>query len=128
MEAVRVFVGSTDDGLEIRFGRNLLASDAVTEARGQTVGIGPEELLLASLGSCTSSTLRSYAKQRGWAMQALDIDLRLDRHGTTSSIERILAISGTFDERQREQIFEAAEHTPVTLLLKSGLRIRTEPA
>ena len=128
MGSVRILVGMRPHGLEIRLGGNLIVIGAASNSGGRTVDIGPDELLLASLGACTSVTLENYAKQRGWVISALDVDLSLDRRGVKASIERILAIAGELDQNQREQILEAAEHTPVTLLIKSGLHIKTEPA
>jgi putative redox protein len=115
-------------GLDIRLGGNLIVMGVTSNLGDRTVDIGPDELLLASLGACTSVTLKNYAKQRGWVMSALDVDLCLDRRGVTASIERILAMAGELDQNQREQLLEVAEHTPVTLLIKSGLPIKTEPA
>jgi putative redox protein len=96
--------------------------------QGQAVELGADELLLASLGACTSNTLQNLADQRGWLLDAVDVDLRLLRHGGKTSIERVVAIAGDIDDQQREEFLEAAERTPLTILLKSGMSIKTEPA
>jgi putative redox protein len=67
-----------------------------------------------------------YAERKGWALESLDVSLRLV--GTDERrIVRTLVIKGLVDS-QKARLAEIAERTPVTKTLKSGLPIETRLA
>lgn len=88
----------------------------------------PLDLLLASLGACTAITLKQYAAARNWPLEAVEIDLSMVSWQRSKCVERILSIQGHLGHEQREALLAVAEQTPVTCLLRPGLRIHTELA
>ena len=109
---------------EIQVSGHAIVADEPASLGGSNAGPAPFDLLLASLGACTSITLRMYADRKGWPMGALAIDLRTVKGADVLRIERILSPEG-LDEAQRARIADVAERTPVTLALKSGMAIHT---
>jgi putative redox protein len=101
-----------------------LTADKPENRGGGNKGPAPYDLLLASLGACTTITLRMYADRKAWPMEALEIGLRLIGMRADMRIERTLTITG-LDDAQKARLAEIAERTPVTLTLKSGLLIHT---
>jgi organic hydroperoxide reductase OsmC/OhrA len=63
----------------MRAGSHLLDADEPGELGGGDRGPGPYDLLLMSLGACTSMTLRVYAKRKGYSLHDVQAVLRHER-------------------------------------------------
>jgi putative redox protein len=121
---------------EVRTAHHRLAADEPEEAGGGDTGPNPYELLLASLGTCTSMTLRLYADRKGWPLEGAVVRLRHDRvhakdcedceakDGKVDVIERHLELAGDLDDEQRARLAEIAARCPVHKTLTSETRIR----
>ena len=104
---------------------------------GADTGPSPYELLLASLGACTSMTLRLYAQRKGMDLQRVIVRLKHFRmhaedcrecetkQGFLDRIDREIELSGDLDDAQRQKLLEIAERCPVHRTLQSEINIRT---
>jgi putative redox protein len=104
---------------------------------GMDTGPSPYELLLSSLGACTSMTLRLYAQRKGIDLQRITVRLQHYRIyaedcrecdtkvGILDRIDREIELSGTLDEAQKKRLLEIAERCPVHRTLQSEINIRT---
>jgi putative redox protein len=131
-------VVASDSGLaqEIVSGKHRWRSDEPAPF-GTDTGPSPYELLLASLGACTSMTLRLYAQRKGWNLERVTVRLQHSRihaedcidcetkEGYLDRIDRKIEVSGSLDETQKRRLMEIAEHCPVHKTLKSEINIRT---
>lgn len=107
-------------------GRHDLLSDAPEAEGGREVGPDPMTYVLAGLAACTSGTLRMFAEEHAIALQHVHVDARLvSEDGHVSRIERDLKLVGDLDQEDRDMLVRAAEGTPVTRLLRSGIDIHT---
>jgi putative redox protein len=107
---------------------------------GTDTGPTPYELLLASLGACTSMTLRLYAQRKGIDLQRVTIRLTYSRihaedcldcdtkQGFLDRIDRTIELSGNLDEAQKSRLLEIADLCPVHKTLTSEINIRTSLA
>ncbi len=134
-----VIVRGGGDGLaqEITAGAHHLRSDEPISAGGTDSGPTPYELLLASLGSCTSMTMAMYARRKRWPLERVTVSLRHSRvhvedcaacetHDTKLTvIERNIALDGPLSDGQRARLLEIANRCPVHLTLSSKMDIRT---
>jgi putative redox protein len=122
---------------EVIAGRHHLTADEPVNVGGLDSGPGPYELLLASLGACTSMTLRLYADRKKLPLTRTEIRLRHSRiyatdcaecetkEGMLDRIERIITLEGELDAEARKQLLEIADKCPVHRTLKSEIDIRT---
>jgi putative redox protein len=112
---------------QIVAGHHRTTSDQPTAQGGSDIGPSPTELLLGSLGSCTSITLRMYAGRKGWELGKITVGLRYTAasEGQKAHIERRLSFSKPLSEDQSSRLLEIAAKTPVTLALLAGVSIDT---
>lgn len=111
----------------IEVGGHALTADEPESLGGKNLGPAPFDLLLASLGACTSITLKMYAEKKEWPLESLAVALKLSGGKDDRRIDRVLTIVG-LDEEQKAKLVDVAERTPVTLTLKGGLPIETHLA
>jgi putative redox protein len=122
---------------DILIGRHELRADEPVSYGGRDTGPSPYDLLSASLGACTSMTLRMYASRRGWPLEHVTIQLRHRKvHATdcadcettlglVDEIERRVILEGPLDAAQRTRLLEIADRCPVHRTLESEVKVRT---
>ncbi len=111
---------------QIASGHHRLTSDEPAERGGSDSGSSPHELLLASLGACTSITLRMYAGRKGWELGKITVGLRYTaRDDEKAHIDRRLSFSKPLTAEQTQRLLEIAGKTPVTRDLLAGINIDT---
>src|SRR5437867_5387827 len=122
-------VGAAEDPnyrQSVRCGRHELLADERPARGGADAGPMPFEYLLSGLGACTSITLRMYAERKGWNIGAVAVSLALRQAKEgTRSIERRVTLSGALTAEQQGKLADVCEKTPVTLVVKSGIAVRT---
>ena len=129
MTWVTTAIGKASDRVDIHVGAGVALGVSQPDAAGDCdEGPEPFDLLLASLGACTAIKLKQYAAARGWPLEVIEVDLTIVSRQSLKSVERIVSIQGPLDPDQREELLAAAEQSPVTLLLRAGMRIQTELA
>jgi putative redox protein len=111
---------------QIVSGHHRLTADEPTARGGGDSGPEPYELLLASLGACTSITLRMYAGRKGWELGKITVGLRYTAGDEQKAhIDRRLSFSKPLNEEQTQRLLEIAGKTPVTRTLMAGVTIET---
>lgn len=112
-----VQIGRDQYRTEIRSGENMIIADEPEELGGTNLGLNPNELFLASLGSCTAITLRMYADRKEWNVDKISVDLQLDVVKSTSSqttyIKKHIKIDGDITDAERKRMLTIADHCPV---------------
>jgi putative redox protein len=139
-EVVVAESGDGPFGQAIRAGRHRLEADEPVAVGGEDSGPTPYGLLLASLGACTSMTLRLYARRKELPLQHVSVRLRHSKvHASdcedceahqprVDHIERAIELVGDLDAVQRRRLLEIAERCPVHRTLAGEVRVETRLA
>src|SRR5919112_4522764 len=82
--------------------------DEPQEQGGQDLGPSPQELLAASLASCTAITIEMYAKRKGWTIGEVkvDVDYEPAQRGSPTRFEMIVHLAKEIPEEQRERLMQ----------------------
>ncbi|AHM61812.1 osmc family protein [Flammeovirgaceae bacterium 311] len=122
---------------EVRAGQHSLLSDEPIKVGGLNLGPSPYDLLNASLGACTTMTLRMYADRKGWPLQEAIVHLKHDKvygedcqvcddpRSMLDRIDREVELIGPLDEQQRRRLMEIADKCPVHKTLSNRIDIVT---
>jgi len=129
--------GAAGFAQEIVVGPHRLPADEPASVGGTDTGPNPYDLLLASLGACTSMTVALYARRKGWPLEGVTVRLRHakihaadcadceTREGMLDRIERDIELTGALTDEQRARLLEIAGRCPVHRTLVSEIDIRT---
>jgi putative redox protein len=128
-------------------GRHALVSDEPSAAGGDDLGPNPYELLLASLGACTSITLQMYAERKQWPLYEVGVALTHDKvhaadcaectdeeraaagpEGRIDVIRLELSFRGDLTAEQTQRLLEIAERCPVHRTLAASPKLVTTMA
>jgi putative redox protein len=92
-----------------------LMIDEPLEDGGDDIGPSPQELLAASLASCTAVTMEMYAARKGWDIGPVEVDVdynRADRGGPTK-FELVMRLADDIPEERVERLRVIAAKCPV---------------
>jgi putative redox protein len=82
---------------------------------GDDAGPSPQELLAASLASCTAITMEMYASRKGWEIGELvvDVDYEPSQRGSPTRFGMKVRFPKELPEEQRERLMQIAARCPV---------------
>lgn len=112
----------------IEIGKHRLLADEPPALGGEDAGPAPFDLLLASLGACTSITLRMYAQRKRLPLARVRVELQHDRidvagSGKHDRIVRQIRLEGELSADQRSALLAIANKCPMYRTLRSDLLI-----
>jgi putative redox protein len=89
--------------------------DEPVEQGGDDEGPSPQELLAASLASCTAVTIEMYSKRKGWDIGAVEVECEYApaHGGSSTSFSLVLRLPGGCSEEQILKLGEIAARCPV---------------
>jgi putative redox protein len=114
MRAVaRRVAGKLKNDVEIR-GHRLIADEQERDG-GDDDGPTPQELLAASLASCTAITMEMYARRKGWEVGDIVVDVEYEpaQRGSPTRFSMAVHLAKELPEEQRERLMQIAAKCPV---------------
>jgi putative redox protein len=100
---------------DLKIRDHLLTADEPSDAGGEDEGPSPQELLAASLASCTAITMEMYAKRKGWNVDGLEVDVDYTpaERGCVTRFELVMKMPAHLSEDQVEKLRVIAAKCPV---------------
>jgi len=92
-----------------------LLVDEPRERTGDDEGPSPEELLAASLASCTAITMEMYAQRKGWELGPIEVDAEFTpaERGCPTKFSLILRLPGDLADEQIDALRVIAAKCPI---------------
>lgn len=115
-----------------------LVGDEPKSVGGANLGPTPYQFLSAGLASCTSLTLRMYAKHKGLDLTSVSVDVSHNKihaddcvnceqtHGKIDQFTRQIHLQGDLQLEDKQKLLEIADKCPVHRTLHMVADIRTE--
>jgi putative redox protein len=111
--------GSLRHDLEV--GDHHLTADEPSEHGGEDAGPSPQQLLAASLASCSAITMEMYARRKGWEIGevTVDVDYEPAQRGSPTKFQIAVRLPKELPEDQREKLMQVVTKCPVHRTLES---------
>ena len=89
--------------------------DEPLDVGGDDVGPDPQELLAASLASCTAITMEMYAARKGWDIGHVEVDVEYSpaERGCPTKFQLVMRLPDDLPEEQVEKLRVIAAKCPV---------------
>ena len=96
---------------------SIISTDAPIDNKGKGEKFSPTDLFVTALGSCMLTIMGITAQTHGFNIDGSSVDIKKNM-GTNprrvSSIEISININGTFSEKEKKLLKNAAHHCPVS--------------
>src|SRR6201989_1935043 len=101
--------------IEIRGGDHAITADESPKDGGNDEGPSPQELLAASLASCSAVTLEMYADRKGWNIGDVTVEGKYEpaQRGSPTRFEIAVKLPKELPEDQRERLMQIVARCPV---------------
>ena len=105
--------GSLRHEVEIR--QHTVVADEPEQSGGSDSGPNPQELLAASLASCSAITMEMYAQRKGWDIGdvVVDVDYGPSQRGSPTKFTMTVRLPKELPEDQRERLMTIVAKCPV---------------
>ncbi len=99
----------------VRVREHQLTVDECMDAGGEDAGPDPQELLAASLASCTAITMEMYADRKGWEIGEVEVEVQYTpaERGCPTRFELVLRLPEEMPAEQVERMRVIAAKCPV---------------
>ena len=100
---------------QIEIGDHELVADEPEDVGGTGEGPNPQELLAASLASCSAITMEMYASRKGWDIGDVAVDVVYEpaQRGSPTRFRMTVELSKELPEEQREKLMQIVAKCPV---------------
>jgi putative redox protein len=100
---------------DVKVRSHTLTADEPRDHGGGDNGPSPQELLAASLASCTAITIEMYAKRKGWDVAGLTVDVEYSpaERGIPTHFNLVMKMPAHLSEEQVEKLSVIAAKCPV---------------
>jgi len=113
MKAVARRKGNYRHEIEIR--SHQIGADEPEDAGGDDTAPNPQELLAASLASCTAVTMEMYARRKGWDIGPIEVEAEYSpaERGAPTRFQMVLRLPKDLQPEQVDRLRAIAAKCPV---------------
>ena len=100
---------------DVKVRRHTITADEPADHGGGDSGPSPQELLAASLASCTAITMEMYARRKGWDIAGLAVDCEYipAERGCPTKFALVYHMPAHLSDEQAEKLSVIAARCPV---------------
>src|SRR5215207_6423845 len=100
---------------DVKVRSDTITADEPRDSGGDDSGPSPQELLAASLASCTAITVEMYARRKGWDIAGLAVECEYTpaERGCPTKFDMVLRLPAQLTEEQAERLRVIAAKCPV---------------
>jgi putative redox protein len=102
-------------------GRHRLVTDEPEKLGGTDTGPAPHELFPAALAGCVATTIRIYARTKGWTLGELEVAVDYDHKSVPRRFDVTVTVSENLTAEQRERIERAIRTCPLRRSIEAGI-------
>lgn len=127
MNSAKATIGIDKYKTTVTAGKNSIIVDEPEEKGGLDLGFHPQQLLAASLASCTAITLKMYTDRKEWDIGPIDVEVDIEQSEDKKETKFIRKISykGNLDDKQKGRIEAIANACPIHKILLSQITVET---
>lgn len=125
LATAKAHISQTQYQTIITSGKHAIIADEPEDKEGSDTGMSPNELLLASLSSCTAITLQMYINRKMWIVDEITVDLQLFAVENGTLIKSNINFKGDLTAEQRQRLEHIANVCPVHKILTGNISIET---
>jgi putative redox protein len=100
---------------DVKVRSHTIVADEPKDHGGNDDGPSPQELLAASLASCTAITMEMYARRKGWDVAGMTVDCEYTpaERGTPTRFNLVMKMPAHLSDEQVERLQVIAAKCPV---------------
>ncbi len=100
---------------EIEVGQHRVTVDEPQELGGTDAGPNPQEMLAASLASCSAITMEMYARRKGWDIGDVEVEVDYEpaQRGSPTKFAMRVHLPKELPQDQREKLMQIVAKCPV---------------
>jgi putative redox protein len=102
-------------------GRHRLVTDEPERLGGSDAGPAPHELLPAALAACIATTIRRYARTKGWVLGEIGVNVVYDNESTPRHFDVTIDLPPGLTPVQVHRLMRVAEACPLRRSIEAGM-------
>jgi putative redox protein len=102
-------------------GRHRLVTDEPEHLGGTDTGPAPHELFPAALAGCIATTMRMYARAKGWHLGEIEVAVDYDHQSVPRRFDVTITLPPGTSEEQRARLERVAQSCPLRRSIEAGI-------